>query len=52
MTTSILFPPGTIPGSFTVCSVSKYATDNRKGQIVSAEDKNWFNGHGENGAGK
>ena len=52
MTTSILFPPGTIPGSFTVCSVSKYATANGKGQIVSAEDKNWFNGHGENGAGK
>ena len=40
----IVFPPGSIPTKFTVCSVSRY-TSNRRGRILQAAQPNWLHGH-------
>ena len=47
---SVTFPSGSIPETFSICSVSRYANADGNGQIVSARDKDWFNGHNK-GAG-
>ena len=44
-TTSVTFPKETIPSSFTICSVSRFADDLSKRRILGAADKDWFHGH-------
>ena len=39
------FPKETIPSSFTICSVSRFADNLSKRRILGAADKDWFHGH-------
>jgi hypothetical protein len=45
---SIVFPNGTIPSTFTICSITRYTntTDNTQKRILqSSGTTNWFHGH-------
>ena len=44
-TASVLFPKETIPSSFTICSVSRFADELSMRRILGAADKEWFHGH-------
>jgi hypothetical protein len=44
------FPPGSIPLTFTICSVTRYS-GNAKGRILDGEGANWLHGHYNGKAG-
>ena len=44
MTSSILWPTGSIPANFTICSVTRYKGTNN-GRILHSTTGNWLHGH-------
>jgi hypothetical protein len=43
-TSSILFPPGSIPSNFTICSLTRYSGPN-KNRILQSTSNDWVHGH-------
>jgi hypothetical protein len=46
----IIFPEGSLPNQFTLCSLTRY-TNGSCGRIISSPTENWFHGHWSNRAG-
>lgn len=43
--TKIDFPINSIPDKFTICSITRYTSDNKKRILISTSDNNWVHGH-------
>ncbi len=49
-TTGVKFAPGSLPATFTICSLSKYGTGSQQ-RILGLTDGNWVHGHWSGRAG-
>jgi len=45
---SITWPPGSIPSTFTICSISRYNGSTRRWRIFDGNGANWLHGHYSN----
>ena len=45
VSSTVIWPPGSIPPVFTICSVTRYIVGGRMQKILAARTINWYHGH-------
>ena len=48
---TVEWPTGSIPSEFTICSITRYVVDGRKGRILAGRSSPWLHGHYESKRG-
>ena len=45
ISSKVVWPIGSIPSAFTICSVTRYVTDGNMGRILAGKSIDWLHGH-------